>query len=328
MSRNALGEVTGLGILSGVGAADALGQVANLGQGGAGGGGGVSLIFGSEWRTATGTSNDAFLDTSNPLIPWNDFTGGNGGTPSAAEIIATDGSLDDYGNMFRVRNAGTNSRVVRRDDMYPESTDHWGRVYIRNVRTTGNNRHYISIGGGSDASGSLAIQFALGTPVTSGNIQPTFAGAYDDAGTLLTSPYARFFAGGVDNPTGFDYYTNDTWYLAEWAIRFVTATKFYIQGWISEVDQTTGRITNADKWVTADFKNANWDSDTTNLETFAASRPAWTFGGNVPTAARMRRYLLGNEGPASGPTDSGYMDLKSFALSTEGRLRDQTLGLG
>lgn len=285
------------------------------------------MLFGSEWRTATGVSDAAFLDTSNPLLPWNDYTGGNGGTPTAAEIITVDSTLVDLGNMYRVRNAGTNSRVVRRDDMYPASTDHFGRVYLRNNCTTGNNRHYISIGGGSDGSGSLAIQFALGAPVISTNIQPTFAGAYNDAGTLLTSPYARFFAGGVDNPTGFDYLTNNVWYLIEWAIRFQAASKFYVEGYISEVDQTTGAITNLDKWTTTSFKNANWSGNAEDLYTYPRANAAWSFGGNVPTPARMRRYLLGNEGPASGPTDAGYRDLKSFGLSLEGRLYDQSLGL-
>lgn len=285
---------------------------------------GVDIIFGSEWRTATGTTDPAFLDSSNPLLPWNDYTGANVGP--AAAIIANDGDLASYGNMFRFYNSGTNSRVVRRDDMYPASTDHWGRIFIRHNRTTGNNRHYISIGGGSDVNGSIAIQFALGCPVTGGNIQPTYAGAYNDAGALLTSPYARWFAGGKDNVSGFDYFVNGTWYLCEWYIQFRTATTYSITSWISVCDDT-GAIVEQDKWVTADFKNANWPGNTDNLATWPPAQPAFGFGGNLPTAARMRRYILGNEGPASGTTDSGYSDMMSFALSTEGRLYNQTLGL-
>lgn len=275
----------------------------------------ASVVFASEWTTATGITEAAFRDTSG-AYPWPAYNGtlSNG----AAEVVAADASLAGRGNYFRVNNAGENNLTVRHDTMVPASTTHWGRVYYRSEKTTNTHNHWIAIGGlatGGD------IEVAWGSTGTGSGDVVRFGGFNQEDGTDVPYPYTRFAPGNVDNAGAPDYLTTGDWYLLEWQVQYTDTDTFHLFVWVSEVD-SNGDVTTADKWTASTFYRQDYAGQAnTDLAAIQAAEPYFGLSSGGGTAG-ARQYVLGNEGPGGGLTDSGYFLLASFAVSTTGRITD------
>lgn len=281
---------------------------------------GVDVLAGFEWRTATGTTEAAFRDTSNAIAPWDAYNGvlGNG----AAEIVAPDAGLTGRGNYFRVFNDGEDNLTVTTEDLVPAVTTHWGRVYFRNNKTVGSHNHPIAIGGLSDPPSNI-----ITVPLV---VTGTGSGTTYQAQTLMDvggagSGYRRVrWTPGQQGVAGYDYLTDDQWYLLEWGVTWLTSTRYNLSVWIHEVD-AAGDIVTEDLYTSATlfWEDYFGGADSNLASTQAAESDLYGF----TTGDLTGQYVFGNEGPAGGSTNGEYFDMASFGISTEGRLRDQSLGL-
>ena len=295
----------------------------------AGGGGGDAIAWGTEWRTATGTTEAAMRDTSNANGGFDEYNGtlGNG----AAEIVAPTGlGLLTRGNLLRITANGSANLTVTKNNVIAESTTFWGRCYILNALADGNYysfAHPISYGGiGLDHP----IQFSWAVNISSVFGQDRrvigFKTNYDDAGDATAYPYTQWTPHPDSDARPYGFGTTE-WALCEWQILYLTATTYELNVWISSVDGN-GAITSEDVWTNTTFQRQ--DGNGTAAQGLAALQgTSVDFGlstaGDGPEAAV--KLILGNESSGT-PATGDNIYLASFAMSTTGRIRDTDLGLG
>lgn len=278
---------------------------------------GVVILFGCEWTAALGQTEQAFR---NGLVAgaatWEAYNGVLGN--DAAEIIAPTG-LTTRGNAFRVYNRGENNLTVRTDLMVPALTTHWGRLYVRNDKTVGAHNHPIAIGGLQDPPASIENVPLVVTGTATGTQVQVQCG-FDTNGVAVGYPHVRWTP-GAEGVAGQLELVSGQWYLWEWALEY-TGARYQMRVWVSEVDGT-GAVTNADIFTAATFFREDYFGAADGSLEAIQSATATYFG--LTDSTNARQYVLGNEGPGSGSANGEHFSMCSFALSTEGRIRDQAL---
>lgn len=287
---------------------------------GGGGGGGVAVAFGSEWRNSIGITDAAFRDGT----IWPNRSGdlGNG----AAAIIAADAALTGRGNIFRCYNAGANNQTVYHDAPVAEGVSHWGRCYFRDARTAGTHNHIIAIGG---IGGEAIHTVPLGLTASAGGIYTFNKTLYDTAGGATGYPNQQWTTGTQGNGNfgsgELVTVTANVWRLVEWYVEWLSGTRYHLHWWMHGVD-SAGLITVEDLFTGSTMFFQDYVGQLVgDLESIQVA--TGTYFGLGPTVGVSSRYVFGNEGPGGGSSNGEHFDLSSFGLSTEGRLRDQSLGL-
>lgn len=246
------------------------------------GGGGSLFDFASNWLAALGQSNEAISDGGNfdqqACGPQAVVNVGRIITP--ASIAAP--SILNGGNVYELTMRGEDCCMVQKIDAVPESTTHWGRVYVRNDENANKNDHciaYNNIHDGSDPIQAVAMQRYGNNGGGVWNLGVPGAGSY---------PFNRFYSPAL---------TFGAWYRYEWEMRYYSATTFRLFPRVYDV------LTDA---LVADATNYTIEGGSPSLSTWYETNILSLAGdGATRTAAQLaRNFGIGNEGPG-GATASG-----------------------
>lgn len=244
---------------------------------------GGAQIWGSNHQYGLGSTEIVLRDG-------NRFTGFSGGTPDPAvgEIVtAASVGLDTPYNVFKLYFRAGGNCMIQIDNVVPESTTHWGRVWIRNDEEGNKNDHptaYYNI-----------------HPEAEIQSVPHWRNALDLTGVWDAGCYA---SGGYPYNRWYRRLTNGVWYRYEWMMEFLTATTFRV--W-PRIYNAAGTLL----YTAADYTHELGGGDT--LESY------WN-AGNYNTHSRpdlARHFGYGNEGP-SGSTNTGqpyYYANLAFSLT-------------
>lgn len=248
--------------------------------------GSASLVFESDWSTATGTGDSAVSDGG----LWDASLCPGGRTNVLSVVTAASVSYPNSTNVLRVTMAGpTNCGRVLVDNVVPASTTHWGRFYWRNDETDTLNLHPTSYPTGVGGESIEIVPWSR--EGLSGGHRIGLGGQPWGPGTSGVGP---------------DTLTNGVWYRFEWEIEYLTALTYRIYP----------RIYNAAGTLLYDVS-----SYYSALFPFTQSLQAWYALGNsysVTNATWAREFSMGNEGPATSTNNGEHWYYANVAISTSG----------
>lgn len=280
----------------------------------------TSPVSGLLWFTQWEVVGPGFADANFLDGGAFDSLGGSPATGTDAEIVAPTGlGLATRGNLLKIYNSGTNSLVMIKEEMVPAATTHWGSVYFKDPRTAGNHQHPICIGGLGGVPISINL---LGLAAASDGTTYSAKTLFQTNGTT-TPPYPHeVWRPGTQGVAGVNKLTSNVWYLLEWKITYLTATRLKLDIWLSLVDGN-GNITSQDVYSTATIMRSDYAGEANGNLDYIGDNTAAYFGVSNFDADAGRKYVIGNEGPAVGAdADGQYFFIASPAISLSGRIGD------